>query len=221
MAEHIHLPLHWIDVWNGQFFERRDLCELGLIIYLGHNGETCPELPRVSRDTPINFVIVHDNGVHNCKLHYCHCAQRPTLLSQLIRADYFPASLQRTETAFTCEVLERFHVDYDISKKSAQDFMRVISRLSGGRMNNGHVKVCAHAFVIIACLTTLEQDRYHEFMQASRIYRYLTMAKCAGRVHGIVLPHRDPGDLTVPCFTCPIPNVNLPADWKETPGHLP
>ncbi|KAI0716590.1 hypothetical protein C8Q76DRAFT_616444, partial [Earliella scabrosa] len=40
----------------------------------------------------------------------------------------------------------------------------------------------------------------------------------AGQCHGVVYPNRDPRLLTVPCFACPWPGVNLPPDWdKEKP----
>ncbi|KAI0362919.1 hypothetical protein BV20DRAFT_1040149 [Pilatotrama ljubarskyi] len=198
---HRNLPLHWIDVWNGSYFQRRDLLDLGFVIYLGHRGDACTHIP--TGQTPVSFVIVHDNGIHHCHLHYCHCPGRREPLSQLIRADLFPSSLDRIETAFTCEVLERFHIDYDISKRSTQDFVRVLTQLSASDEATGEVK-----------------DRYRDFLFASRIYRYLTMVKRSGQRHGVVVPGRQPEDLTVPCLSCPIPNFNLPADWKDTPDHL-
>ncbi|KAI0359016.1 hypothetical protein OH77DRAFT_1502180 [Trametes cingulata] len=198
---HRNLPFHWVEVWNGFFFQRRDLRDLGFVVYLGHHGDACPHIP--TGHSPISFVIVHDNGIHQCRLHYCHCPGRRDKLSQLVRADLFPASLDRIETAFTCDVLERFHVDYDVSKRSTQDFVRVLTSLSASDEETGEVK-----------------DRYRDFLFASRIYRYLTMVKRSGRRHGVAVPGRNPEDLTVPCFACPIPSFNLPEDWKQTPDHL-
>lgn len=57
-------------------------------------------------------------------------------------------------------------------------------------------------------------------MMAARIYRYLTMVKRAGRGVGVVVPGRRPEDITTPCFTCPIPDFNLPSDWRDTPEYL-
>ncbi|KAI0352177.1 hypothetical protein OH77DRAFT_1460988 [Trametes cingulata] len=198
---HRNLPFHWIDVWNGTFFQRRDLRDLGFVCYLGHHGDACPHIP--TGRPPAAFVIVHDNGIHQCRLHYCHCPGARENLSQLLRADLFPATLERTETAFTCEVLERFHVDFDISKRSTQDFVRVLTSLSARDRDTGEVK-----------------DRYRDFLLASRIYRYLTMRKRSGRRHAVVVPGRQEDDLTVPCLTCPIPSFNLPEDWKDTPERL-
>lgn len=57
-------------------------------------------------------------------------------------------------------------------------------------------------------------------MFVARIWRYLKMYKRSGQCHGIEYPNRDTSLLTVPCFTCPWPGVNLPPDWEKTPSHL-
>ncbi|KAI0652689.1 hypothetical protein C8Q79DRAFT_997656 [Trametes meyenii] len=201
VTAHRNLPYHWIEWWNGTFFTRRDLADFGFVVHLGHHGDPCPHLP--TNSVPANFVIVHDNGVHRCNLSYCHCPGRRAEWSQLIRRDLFPASMERVETAFTCELLERFHVDFDVTKRSVQDFMQVLSHISGGEKEQGQAK-----------------DRYHSFMLAARIYRHLTTMKRSGGRHNVVIPGRRRGELSVPCLTCPIPNFNLPADWKETPESL-
>ncbi|EPS92650.1 hypothetical protein FOMPIDRAFT_1056674 [Fomitopsis schrenkii] len=41
-ASHRLLPFHWVEVSNGRCLEKRDLSELGLILYLGHQGLPCP-----------------------------------------------------------------------------------------------------------------------------------------------------------------------------------
>ena len=56
-------------------------------------------------------------------------------LTQLVRADLFPATLERIETAFTVEVLRAYHLLYDTSKVSAQDFMQWVAR----RTNNANM----------------------------------------------------------------------------------
>lgn len=64
------------------------------------------------------------------------------------------------------------------------------------------------------------KDRYRDFMITARIYAYLLMRKRAGKAHDIVLPHRDPDNLTVPCIACPWPGFNLPEGWKEAPARM-
>ncbi|KAI0703979.1 hypothetical protein C8Q76DRAFT_572048, partial [Earliella scabrosa] len=42
----------------------------------------------------------------------------------------------------------------------------------------------------------------------------------AGRCHGVHYPNRDPTLITVPCFACPWPGVNLPEDWEKEKPEL-
>ncbi|KAH9885218.1 hypothetical protein C8Q73DRAFT_660167, partial [Cubamyces lactineus] len=201
VQRHRNLPFHWLEVWNGEYFQRRDLGDCGFVLYLGHHRDPCNHIPQGA--PPAAFVVVHLNGVHRVSLHYCHCPGRHSDMSQLVRADMFPASIDRIETAFTCELLERYHLDFDVSKRSAQDFVRILTILTPIDKATGKVK-----------------DRYREFMLAARIYHHLTMLKRVGPKLGMVIPGHSATDITVPCLTCPIPDFNLPDDWEQTPEHL-
>jgi CxC2 like cysteine cluster associated with KDZ transposases len=39
---HLTQPLHRVERWNGRFFERSALWEVGVRLYLGHQGHPCP-----------------------------------------------------------------------------------------------------------------------------------------------------------------------------------
>ena len=136
---HRYHPLHWIEEWNGNFFERRDLSELGLIIHLGHRGTPCPQRP--SRDASVKFCIVDLNGVHECRVHYCYCVDALSQVSQLVRADLLPATLDRIETAFTVDTLKAFHVLFDIAKITNEDFVWWIRRRTDNK-DMQRVRVC-------------------------------------------------------------------------------
>lgn len=45
---HQQIPFHRIKKWNGSFFERSDLDDAGLTIFLGHGGQPCPSVKQVS-----------------------------------------------------------------------------------------------------------------------------------------------------------------------------
>lgn len=128
LHDHQHLHYHWIDRWNGCHFERVDLGELGHIIHLGHSDLPCHNASKNAR--AMYFIVVHTNGVHRCRIQYCECAGHDENPFQLIRAGLWPSSLERTETAFTHALLRHWHLDWDISHKSAQDFYRVLQRLT-------------------------------------------------------------------------------------------
>ena len=48
-----------------------------------------------------------------------------------------------------------------------------------------------------------------------RLFAYLTMKKRAGYYHDLQIVTRDKNDLTVSCLMCPLPNVNIPADFEK------
>ncbi|KAH9852416.1 hypothetical protein C2E23DRAFT_868595 [Lenzites betulinus] len=178
VKDHQHLPFHWIDHWNGTFFERVGLAELGHIIHLGHGNAPCPNLP--TNPSPAYFVIAHTNGVHRCRIQYCHCANRDEQVYQLITAALWPATLDRPESGFTFDVLKLWHLEWDISHMSAQDFYRILQHLTD---NGSPLNI---------------ENRYRDLLSTSRMWRHFTMVKRSGRHHGIVLPHRDPQAITVP-----------------------
>ncbi|KZS93892.1 hypothetical protein SISNIDRAFT_410793, partial [Sistotremastrum niveocremeum HHB9708] len=198
VQDHHLLPLHRIQRWNGQFWEKSSLSAAGLTIQLGHDrlSSFCPH--------PINrrrlLTVMHCNGIHHVEALFCGCTrvEERSFTNQLLRVGWFPASLQRPASAFTFEVLDLFHELSVQGKVSAHDFYRSIVRVSD---NTGLVSI---------------NRRYDEFLFITRYYRHLLMLKRAGRGHinnGIALT--GPGELAVQCSTCPHPGINLPNDWES------
>src|ERR1700722_6172167 len=63
LQAHKTAPFHWAQEWNGNFFERKDLTDLGLVYTLGHGGDTCP---RAGNDNKgVRLIIVDSNGIHS------------------------------------------------------------------------------------------------------------------------------------------------------------
>ncbi|PIL23637.1 hypothetical protein GSI_14950 [Ganoderma sinense ZZ0214-1] len=208
ITAHKHLYYHRVHRWKGDYFEAIDLCDIGYVIHLGHRDDPCPNIPKKSLSSPKSFVITHANGVHHCRLHYCYCTKSSPLAGvprylQLIRSGFWPATITRPCTAFSEAFMKMWHLDWNISHKSSQDYYRVFVRLTS---NYDALSV---------------DDRYRELMVSSRLWRHFTMVKRSGRHHNLILPHRDPQSLAVPCLTCPWPDFNLPDNWKTaTPEHL-
>ncbi|TFK81877.1 hypothetical protein K466DRAFT_578390 [Polyporus arcularius HHB13444] len=198
---HQHAWFHYIEAWTGEYFKRYDLVSLGLVIHLGHRGQRCPHLS--DHTEPSNMVVVHTNGVHNCRIHYCHCPDYPDHVSQLLRARVWPHTLDSPHTTFTVALLRAWHQLWLNAKISGLHFMRAIARYTD------------NAFPADV------KDRTREFRLVSRVFGHLTMAKRAGKYHKLVVPNRDPNDLCTPCFQCSSPGFNVPLNWKEdTPDRL-
>ena len=92
--------------WNGNFFEKDSLQNLGLRYQLGHSSVPCP----CPHPGPANFVIFDLSGFHNVSINYCLCGDEPLpFWTQLLREGWFPATLLRPQTVFSFDFLETFH----------------------------------------------------------------------------------------------------------------
>ncbi|PPQ72950.1 hypothetical protein CVT25_004566 [Psilocybe cyanescens] len=69
IEKHMELELHQVEKWNGSFFEKAPLCNLGLRIQLGHDGGQCP-LPVLG---PQNFIVFDLSGAHQVNVNFCGC----------------------------------------------------------------------------------------------------------------------------------------------------
>ncbi|KAG2101825.1 uncharacterized protein F5147DRAFT_746912 [Suillus discolor] len=100
--------------WNGTYFERIALADMGLRVQLGHQGMSClcPQRGHVS------FVVIHTNAIH-----LSHC-------QQLLRCEWYPATLHFPQSACTKQVLEFFLVLMWSSKVSGYEFYTSLERLT-------------------------------------------------------------------------------------------
>ena len=111
--------------WNGSFFVRTSLRDLGLIVQLGHQGKPCPFLGRVLDD----FTVVHTNGIHAVRVRFCTCyGEHSQPKFQLLRCSWLPASTGQPQTAFTFKVLNAYHLLSLQGKISREDYYRSVSR---------------------------------------------------------------------------------------------
>ncbi|KAF8834542.1 hypothetical protein BDN67DRAFT_992646 [Paxillus ammoniavirescens] len=105
---HKHLPLHNIKKWNGCFFEKVYLKELGLTMLLGHSDCYSTEHGHV------NFLIIDVNGIH----------------LQLLHAGWYPSTIHNLCTACTRNALEHFlHLMWS-SKVSAFKYYCTLEHLT-------------------------------------------------------------------------------------------
>lgn len=117
---------YYCQCWNGAFFSRISLKELGLRIQLGHPpGDAC-DIPRPAKND--SFLIIDDHGIHEVGLDFCHCEKSKDHVTQLLRYGLYPATVNAPSTAATFRVLERFHILSFESKCSAQEFYRSLAQ---------------------------------------------------------------------------------------------
>ncbi|KAG1785020.1 uncharacterized protein HD556DRAFT_1435293 [Suillus plorans] len=198
LSVHAHHPLHRLQKWNGQYFERISLKALGLRIQLGHiTGRQCVNPHRAFND---DFVIIDIFGIHEVSLDFCGCAIAESRMQQLLRMSLFPSTTSDPKTAATFRVLEQYHLLSFESKISAYEFYHGLRRMSD---NTGLLLI---------------KDRYESFMRMIREWRHLKMLKRSGQGHdpkGVEATAQ--GECAVLCPACPHPGKNLPDNWKDAP----
>ncbi|KAI0054927.1 hypothetical protein BV25DRAFT_1922257 [Artomyces pyxidatus] len=198
-ADHAKEPLHRIQKWNGAFFEKYSLSEAGLCIQLGHDGLVCP-LPRPYTTT---MTVIDISGVHRVCVRFCDCSNAGTAYNyvQLLRARWWPATVQRPRTVITLRSCKLFHALALQGKVNAYDFWNGLCRITDG--------------------TGLRpaKNHYKDFIRAMRCFRSLRMAKRAGRAHDpLGINATESGELVVECPACPQPGRNLPDGWEDAPS---
>ncbi len=114
--------------WNGSFFEKVFLKDLGQQYQLGHGGFPCP----CPKPGPLAFVVFHTSGVFPVDVAFCDCVSppAPSRRVQLLRARWFLASCDRPQTVFTFDVLNMFHKLTLQAKTTLYDYYHSILNLS-------------------------------------------------------------------------------------------
>lgn len=52
VKSHVHQPFHRLEHWSGKHYERVDAHEVGIELYLGHEGAHCPHYLHSARNVP-------------------------------------------------------------------------------------------------------------------------------------------------------------------------
>ncbi|TEB32018.1 hypothetical protein FA13DRAFT_1709457 [Coprinellus micaceus] len=219
VEKHWNLPLHTIEVgvlilsadafdnrllalrqqWNGKFFDKATLIDLGLEVHLGHGGRTCPN----PKNGPKDFRVFDTSGVHRVSIFYCGCTPltKEQRLQQLLRAGWFPGTVTRPQTVFTMDLLDMFHELTLQSKTTLYDFYHTIiqraDKLQLGKIPDG-----------------TGQSRCNNLQRVFRIYRALILLKQGARGHSPNgIDSTKAGELALECPACPHPGKNLPDNW--------
>jgi hypothetical protein len=179
---------------------------------MGHEGDPCPYPDHSIK----NFTVVDVSGIHAITLRFCGYVGALHPRNQLLAASWFPASLDRPQTAFTFDVLDTFQLLNLQGKISAFDFYYSLDHKTD---NTGVRGVQVDVLITeINAVADVTQDRYHQFLIVIRIFRHIKMLKQAGRGHdpaGVDITQ--PGDCAVECPACPHPERNLPEGWEDAP----
>ncbi|KAJ7165438.1 hypothetical protein C8R43DRAFT_878439, partial [Mycena crocata] len=195
VLRHQVLPLHWIQEWQGKFFQRTSLAQLGLEVQTGHPpGFACETSTRGHHQ----FVVIDVTGIHTVNLYFCECDSDIKRHQQLMRMRWWPATAKNPRTCATFACIRLFQMLNCLGKVSAHDFLRSLELLTN---NDG--------------LSPLP-DRRRAFRHIVRQWRDILRLKRAARGHypnGIATTAQ--GELALPCRACPHDGRNVPAGWNN------
>ncbi|KAJ7727800.1 hypothetical protein DFH07DRAFT_757522, partial [Mycena maculata] len=197
VEKHGVLPTHWVEEWNGSFFQRRSLHSLGLVVQLGHPpGYSCTN----STPAHVHFAVIDVTGIHPVRMRFCNCDSRVEHRQQLMRVCWWPATARDPQTCATFAVVRLFQIMNCLGKLSAHDFLCSLELLTN---NNG-----LDSFPM--------GSRRRAFRHIVRQYRIISMMKRAGRGHAQSgTGGTTQGELAVQCRACPQDGRNLLEGWQN------
>lgn len=113
--------------WNGLFFKRVGLSQLGLVVQLGHTpGSACTAMRRGNH----KFTLIDVTGIHTVAVQFCECDSRITHRQQLMRVCWWPATVRDPSTCATFNVIRLFQNMNCLGKISAFHFLKSLELLT-------------------------------------------------------------------------------------------
>ncbi|KAJ7041698.1 hypothetical protein C8F04DRAFT_946732 [Mycena alexandri] len=204
LDRHALTPLHFLEEWNGEFWKRTTLRDIGLVYQLGHEGMQCKRPHPFVR----SLTVVDTTGIHEIHYRFCACSRsdRSSNLKQFLRNGWYPASFTDPDSCATFKVLDLFRLLNVVGNLNARDFITALERLTDATAKTGLKWIL---------------DRYKTFLRMSRQYAFLQRLRRAARCHdarGIVATKC--GECMVNCWSCPFHGRNTLPDWESVaPKH--
>lgn len=146
LEHHIPNPFHSIQQWNGQYFAKTTLWEMGFVLHIGHGGAKCS----AGGQMETGFTVVDVAGIHEHNISWCSCPEHPSKAIQLLQLGLYPASVLLPRTAFTFRALTYYHMDSVECNVSYSGFMTKLRRLTNLHSPNA-VKVSQIFLMQLLC----------------------------------------------------------------------
>ena len=126
LRRHASLPFHDIQRWSAcmGYWEAASLCELGLVVNVGHAGARCPFVQEGAK--PRRMTAVHGNGIGQLAVLFCACDSKAEAF-QLIEAGLWPASWTQPRTVYDIHLMEQFRLLSVIAHTNPYDFFNMLA----------------------------------------------------------------------------------------------
>ncbi len=134
-------------LWNGYFFEKSSLVDLGYVLRMGHNCQDCKNF----KDSGWPLTVIDLTGIQLVNVRWCECGHSPGGASrrvQLLRMRWFPTTAERPNTVITFDALEFFHLLALQAKTTFYDFYETLAK----RVDNSGLR---QRFVCVRLVATL------------------------------------------------------------------
>ena len=161
--------------WNDVYFEKVSLKSIGLRVQLGHINSSCI-LPVPGHQ---DFIVLHTNSLHYVAVDFCGCNEWIPHRQQLLRCEWFPATVYQPQTCATFRLLELFHVITLTGKLSAHEFYKSLEHLTDN-LDINIPKVDVPSNLVFRMLTPFAKTHYRALMRMIRMCRHLKFMKRAG-----------------------------------------
>lgn len=119
-----------LERWNGSYYEQVAMADLGLSIQLGHPLDLECVNPEAAHKS---FTVIHTNGIHMVNAQFCNCEHRVSHRVQILRANWWPASVHYPRTCATMEVLKTYHGLTLSGKISCWEYYQSLERMTDNR----------------------------------------------------------------------------------------
>jgi len=162
-------------------------------------------------------MVLHTNGLHYVAVDFCGCNNRISNRQQLLQSEWFPATVHQPQTCATFHLLETFHVITLAGKLSTHKYYKAMEYLTDNtELNIPKVSIVVSDQSPSLIFPFFPKTHYKSFMQMICMFQHLNLLKCAGRgnIQGGLIT-TGAGDLAPGCPACPVPGVNLLANWKD------
>lgn len=112
--------------WNGLFFGRTSLKDLGLRVQLGHLPGTFCHTSDPGRE---DFTVINTNGIHRVQVDWCRCEGVDHCI-QLLRVGWWPATPLQPQSCASMDALRQFQLFNLQGKLTAFSYYRSLEYLS-------------------------------------------------------------------------------------------
>ena len=206
-----HKMLIFLQEWKNGFFQWTTLQNLGLRIQLEHQlWFSCQFCHQGHKD----LIILHINGIHSINVDFCGCDGALAPCEQLLEVGWWPSTPLKPQSAVSMAILWSFHILNLQGQITLTNFCQALEQMIVGNGLSDVPVSWSTKSTIIATHIYFSKDHLPQWMIMMWVATHQDGKTC-GTWSG---PNGDRRNIPgKPFNTCPIPHINIPEQWEDTP----